>query len=83
VKDRKDWYHAGSRYIPVFAIFRLENCPAASLVLFDHIRADVELGASVFWVRPSMLLGEPLEQFLAHWERKRDGRRRGIVEIRP
>jgi hypothetical protein len=63
--------------------FRLENCPAASLVLFDHIRADVELGASVFWVRPGMLLGEPLEQFLAHWERKRDGRRRGIVEIRP
>jgi hypothetical protein len=32
---------------------------------------------------PDMLLGEPLEQFLAHWEMKRDGRRRGIVEIRP
>jgi hypothetical protein len=63
--------------------FRLENCPEASLVLFDHIQADVQLGASVFWVRPSMLIGEPLEQFLAHWERKRDGQRRGIVEIRP
>lgn len=63
--------------------FRPESCPADSLVLFDHRRADAELGASVFWVRPAMLLGEPLEQFLAHWERKRDGRRRGIVEIRP
>jgi hypothetical protein len=63
--------------------FRLESCPAESLVLFDHGRADAELGASVFWLRPAMLLGEPLEQFLAHWERKRDGRRRGIVEIRP
>lgn len=63
--------------------FRLANCPAESLVLFDHGRADAELGASVFWVRPGLLLGEPLEQFLAHWERKRDGRRRGIVEIRP
>ena len=63
--------------------FRLASCPAESLVLFDHSRADAELGASVFWVRPGMLLGEPLEQFLAHWERKRDGRRRGIVEIRP
>ena len=63
--------------------FRLESSPAESLVLFDHRRADAELRASVFWVRPAMLLGEPLEQFLAHWERKRDGRRRGIVEIRP
>lgn len=63
--------------------FVTENCPAGSLVLFDHARADEELGASVFWVRPNMLLGEPLEQFLAHWERKRDGSRRGIVEVRP
>jgi hypothetical protein len=63
--------------------FATENCPADSLVLFDHERADEELGASVFWIRPEMLLGEPLEQFLAHWEWKRDGSRRGIVEIRP
>jgi hypothetical protein len=63
--------------------FRSEECPAESLVLFDHERADRELGASVFWVRPDMLLGEPLEQFLAFWQTKRDGRRRGVVEIRP
>ena len=62
--------------------FASERCPVESLVLFDHGRADEELGASVFWVRPDMLLGEPLEQFLAHWERKRDGSRRGIVEVR-
>lgn len=62
--------------------FMTENCPAESLVLFDHARVHEELGASVFWVRPDMLLGEPLEQFLAHWERKRDGTRRGIVEVR-
>jgi hypothetical protein len=63
--------------------FRPEDCPAESSVLFDHARADDELGASIFWVRPDMLLGEPLEQFLAHWQIKRDGTRRGIVEIRP
>ena len=63
--------------------FAIEECPADSLVLFDHARADEELGASVFWIRPEILLGEPLEQFLAHWEWKRDGSRRGIVEIRP
>ncbi len=62
--------------------FRVESCLAESSVLFDHNRANAELGASVFWVRPGMLLGEPLEEFLGHWERKRDGRWRGIVEIR-
>jgi len=63
--------------------FRTEDCSAESAVLFDHERADEELGASVFWVRPDMLLGEPLEQFLAFWQTRRDGRRRGIVEISP
>lgn len=63
--------------------FRSEECPAGSLVLFDHERADRELGASVFWVRPDMLLGEPLDRFLAFWQTRRDGRRRGVVEIRP
>ncbi len=61
--------------------FRPEECPAESAVLFDHARANDELGASIFWIRPEMLLGEPLEQFLAFWQTKRDGRRRGIVEI--
>jgi hypothetical protein len=63
--------------------FRSEDCPAESAVLFDHVRANDELGASVFWVRPDMLLGEPLGQFLAQWQTKRDGQRRGIVEIPP
>jgi len=63
--------------------FRSEDCPAESSVLFDHARANDELGGSVFWIRPDMLLGEPLEQFLAFWQTKRDGRRRGIVEIQP
>lgn len=63
--------------------FRSEACPAESAVLFDHARANDELGASIFWVRPDMLLGEPLEQFLAFWQTKRDGRRRGVVEVPP
>ena len=63
--------------------FRPEGCSVESSVLFDHARANDELGASIFWVRPDMLLGEPLEQFLAFWQTKRDGRRRGVVEIQP
>ena len=62
--------------------FSSENCPAESSVLFDHTRADNELGASIFWVRPNMLLGEPLDQFLTFWQTKRDGRRRSVVEVR-
>jgi hypothetical protein len=61
----------------------MRGIPGGSLVLFDHARAHDELGASVFWVRPDMLLGEPLEQFLAFWQTKRDGRRRGAVEVQP
>lgn len=63
--------------------FRPEDCPAESAVMFDHARANDELGASIFWIRPDMLLGEPLEQFLTFWQTKRDGRRRGIVELQP
>lgn len=63
--------------------FRSEDCLAESAVLFDHARAHDELGASVFWIRPDMLLGEPLDRFLAFWQTKRDGRRRGVVEIHP
>jgi hypothetical protein len=63
--------------------FHLDRCPSEALVLFDHNRVARELGASIFWIRPGMLLGEPLDQFIAHWQVKRDGRRRGIVEVRP
>jgi hypothetical protein len=63
--------------------FRSEDCPADAAVLFDHARANDEMGASIFWVRPDMLLGEPIEEFLAFWQTKRDGRKRGVVEIKP
>jgi hypothetical protein len=35
----------------------------------------------VFWIRPSLLIGDSLDQFVKSWQRKRDGSRRGIVEI--
>jgi hypothetical protein len=62
--------------------FALRQCPAESLALFDHLRASAELGASIFWVRPGMLIVETLDQFIASWQVKRDRTRRGIVEIR-
>jgi Family of unknown function (DUF6932) len=63
--------------------FDVEKCEASGQPLFDHNRADLQFGASVFWIRPAMLLlDEPLESFIARWQIKRDGGRRGILEIR-
>ena len=63
--------------------FRPDRCSPDALPLFDHRRAGDELGASIFWIRPGMLLGDSLEQFITHWQIKRDGRRRGIVVLQP
>jgi hypothetical protein len=58
------------------------RCPPEAAALFDHGRAEAEFGASVFWLRPGMLLGETLGQFVSHWQLKREGGRRGILEVR-
>ena len=61
--------------------FRLEECPLESRGLFDHAIAQARYGASIFWVRPGLLIEESIEEFIAYWQIKRDGTRRGIVEI--
>jgi hypothetical protein len=53
--------------------------PEARLV-FDHAVAQNLLGASVFWIRRAAALGGE-DATVAHWQIKRDGNRRGIVEI--
>lgn len=49
--------------------------------LFDHLRAQRELGASLFAIRPGFIVGETVEEFIAHWQIKRDLSQRGIVEV--
>lgn len=61
--------------------FRLEDCTEAESVLFSHERAQSELGASVFWIRPGLLINDTLERFVARWQQKREGGLRGIVEV--
>jgi len=61
--------------------FRLEECPIESRGLFDHAVAHARYGASIFWIRPGLLIGEGVEEFIAYWQLKRDGSRRGIVEV--
>jgi predicted nucleotidyltransferase len=62
--------------------FRLHAYGAETHRLFDHMEAEEEFGASIFWIRPSLLILETLETFIAHWQITRDGTRRGIVEVR-
>ena len=62
--------------------FDVHVCEEEARGLFDHVRAAEVFGASVFWIRPALLLLETLEQFIAHWQIKRDQARRGIVEVR-
>lgn len=48
--------------------------------LFDHLQADVQFGASVFWTKRSGIIGDE-QSALEHWQIKRDHSYRGIIEI--
>ena len=61
--------------------FRLEGCPIEARGLFDHAVAQARYGTSIFWIRPEHLIEEAVEEFIAHWQLKRDGSKRGIVEV--
>ena len=61
--------------------FAVRDCNEETRRLFDHQQAQREFGASVFWIRPSLLLLETTDEFVAHWQIKRDRTRRGIVEV--
>lgn len=63
--------------------FSLAACDEETRILFDHQRAEAEIGASMFWVCPSVLLRESLDEFLAGWGIKRDLTHRGVVEVVP
>lgn len=61
--------------------FRLENCPMESRGLFDHAVSQARYGASIFWIRPGLLIGESVEEFISYWQIKRGGSKRGIVDV--
>jgi predicted nucleotidyltransferase len=49
-------------------------------ILFDHIAAQNYEGASIFWLR-RMSLFEGEDAAVNYWQLKRDGNKRGIVEV--
>ena len=62
--------------------FDITACREETKMLLEHQQATETFGASVFWIRPSLLFLETLDEFIAGWQVKRDQTRRGIVEVR-
>lgn len=63
--------------------FDYAACDDETKKLLDHNKAQKIFGASIFWIRPSLLIRETLDEFIAHWQIKRDRTLRGIIEVRP
>jgi hypothetical protein len=61
--------------------FTEEDYDPAVFPLFDHLRAQRELGVSLFVIRPSFIFGEAVDEFVGHWQIKSDFGKRGIVEV--
>lgn len=60
--------------------FDLDQVTGEARLVFDHSAAHAHFGASVFWLRRLAALRSEDEAILG-WQLKRDGTRRGIVEI--
>lgn len=60
--------------------FDASKLDSETRMVFDHVHAQNAMGASVFWVRRLAALGGETAT-VAHWQVKRDGTKRGIVEV--
>jgi len=60
--------------------FDLNQVTREARLVFDHPAAQAHFGASIFWLRRLAALPNE-EEAVVSWQRKRDGTRRGIVEI--
>ena len=60
--------------------FDVSKVSTEARLVFDHTAAQNLLGASVFWIRRAAALGGEAAT-IAHWQIKRDGNKRGLVEV--
>lgn len=60
--------------------FEVEQLTGEARLIFNHMGAETYEGASIFWIRQKAALGGE-ETMIAHWQIKRDGGKRGIIEI--
>lgn len=62
--------------------FDLPSVSGEAALVLQHAEADARFGASVFWLRRSSALGGE-QGMVEYWQVRREGGRRGIVEIVP
>jgi hypothetical protein len=62
--------------------FDLDSTSGEAAPIFQHMEADAHFGASVFWARRFGAIGGE-QSMIEYWQTRRDGGRRGIVEIVP
>jgi hypothetical protein len=60
--------------------FDASQLSGETALIFDHVVAQNYEGASIFWIRRLAALGEE-EATVEYWQIKRDGTKRGIVEV--
>ena len=60
--------------------FDLASVRGEASLVFEHMEADAHFGASVFWATRSGVLGGE-QAMIEYWQARREGGRRGIVEI--
>lgn len=60
--------------------FDASQLSGETALIFDHIAAQNYEGVSIFWIRRLAAFGGE-EATVAHWQIKRDGTKRGIVEV--
>ena len=60
--------------------FDLATVTGEAALVFHHLEADSHFGASVFWTKLSGALGGE-QSMIEYWQARRDGGRRGIIEI--
>src|SRR6266498_108333 len=61
-------------------MFDLSEVKSEAATIFHNRAAQNWLGASIFWIRTMAAIGGE-EEALKSWQVKRDGSRRGIVEV--
>lgn len=60
--------------------FDVTTIVGEAALVFQHLEADAHFGASIFWTRRAGALGGE-NAMVEYWQVKRDGGRRGIIEI--
>ena len=78
----KSWPNDVDVFLLMADTFDVDQLAGEERLLLEYADAQAHLGASVFWLRRSAALGGE-QAAVEHWQLKRDGSRRGVVEIVP